>query len=128
RPGADAERGGGREVAGGKKARRVAADERRKTQIKPGVEFGVVFSLILPSSALICGHSFRFQLPNQLPFVRRAAITRARHPPTEAPMPSDPEKRIQELHLTLPPAPKPIAGYKTAVKRGNLLFVSGHGP
>lgn len=43
-------------------------------------------------------------------------------------MQSNPEKRIQELHLTLPPAPKPVAVYKTAVKSGNLLFVSGHGP
>ena len=41
---------------------------------------------------------------------------------------SNPEKRIQELHLTLPPAPKPVAVYKTAVKHGDLLFVSGHGP
>jgi enamine deaminase RidA (YjgF/YER057c/UK114 family) len=41
---------------------------------------------------------------------------------------STPEKRIQELHLVLPPAPKPVAVYKTAVKIGNLLFVSGHGP
>ena len=40
----------------------------------------------------------------------------------------DPDKRIQELHLTLPPAPKPVAVYKPAVKAGNLLFVSGHGP
>lgn len=43
-------------------------------------------------------------------------------------MPSDPEKRVQELHLTLPPAPKPVAVYKTAVKLGNLLYVAGHGP
>ena len=43
-------------------------------------------------------------------------------------MSSPPEKRIQELHLILPPAPKPLAVYKTAVKVGNLLFVSGHGP
>ena len=41
---------------------------------------------------------------------------------------SNPEKRVQELHLTLPPAPKPVAVYKTAVKHGHLLFVSGHGP
>lgn len=41
---------------------------------------------------------------------------------------ASPEKRVQELHLTLPPAPKPVAVYKTAVKHGNLLFVSGHGP
>jgi enamine deaminase RidA (YjgF/YER057c/UK114 family) len=43
-------------------------------------------------------------------------------------MPSKPETRLQELHLTLPPAPKPVAKYKTAVLAGNLLYVSGHGP
>ena len=41
---------------------------------------------------------------------------------------SKPETRIQELHLTLPPAPKPVAKYKTAVLVGNILYVSGHGP
>jgi enamine deaminase RidA (YjgF/YER057c/UK114 family) len=39
-----------------------------------------------------------------------------------------PETRVQELHLTLPPAPKPVAKYKTAVLVGNMLYVSGHGP
>lgn len=43
-------------------------------------------------------------------------------------MASKPEARIQELHLTLPPAPKPVAKYKTAVLVGNMLYVSGHGP
>lgn len=43
-------------------------------------------------------------------------------------MASKPETRIQELHLTLPPAPKPVAKYKTAVLAGNMLYVSGHGP
>jgi enamine deaminase RidA (YjgF/YER057c/UK114 family) len=43
-------------------------------------------------------------------------------------MPSKPETRVQELHLTLPPAPKPVAKYKTAVRVGNMLYVSGHGP
>ena len=41
---------------------------------------------------------------------------------------SKPETRIQELHLVLPPAPKPVAKYKTAVLAGNMLYVSGHGP
>lgn len=41
---------------------------------------------------------------------------------------SSPDKRVQELHLTLPPAPKPVAVYKPAVRVGNLLYVSGHGP
>jgi enamine deaminase RidA (YjgF/YER057c/UK114 family) len=43
-------------------------------------------------------------------------------------MPSKPETRVMELHLTLPPAPKPVAKYKTAVLVGNILYVSGHGP
>src|SRR4029077_7787966 len=43
-------------------------------------------------------------------------------------MPSKPEVRIQELHLVLPNAPKPVAKYKTAVLAGNMLYVSGHGP
>jgi enamine deaminase RidA (YjgF/YER057c/UK114 family) len=43
-------------------------------------------------------------------------------------MASSPEKRIQELHLTLPSPPKPVAKYKTAVQLGNVLYVSGHGP
>ena len=43
-------------------------------------------------------------------------------------MPSKPEIRVQELHLVLPPVPKPVAKYKTAVQVGNMLYVSGHGP
>ncbi|MFL5341237.1 MAG: RidA family protein [Gemmataceae bacterium] len=43
-------------------------------------------------------------------------------------MPSKPETRVQELHLVLPPVPKPVAKYKTAVQVGNMLYVSGHGP
>ena len=43
-------------------------------------------------------------------------------------MPSKPETRVQELHLTLPPVPKPVAKYKTTVRVGNMLYVSGHGP
>jgi enamine deaminase RidA (YjgF/YER057c/UK114 family) len=43
-------------------------------------------------------------------------------------MASKPEARIQELKLTLPPPPKPVAKYKPAVLLGNTLYVSGHGP
>ena len=43
-------------------------------------------------------------------------------------MASDFDQRIDELKLTLPPAPKAVAVYKTAIQVGNLLFVSGHGP
>jgi enamine deaminase RidA (YjgF/YER057c/UK114 family) len=38
------------------------------------------------------------------------------------------EAKIQELHLVLPPPPKPMAVYKPAVLVGNMLYVSGHGP
>jgi enamine deaminase RidA (YjgF/YER057c/UK114 family) len=38
------------------------------------------------------------------------------------------EARLTELNLTLPSAPKPIATYVSAVRHGDLLYVSGHGP
>ena len=38
------------------------------------------------------------------------------------------EKRLVELKLELPPAPKPVAVYRTVVVAGNLAYVSGHGP
>jgi enamine deaminase RidA (YjgF/YER057c/UK114 family) len=41
---------------------------------------------------------------------------------------SSPEARLQELGITLPPPPKPVAKYKPALQIGNLLYVSGHGP
>jgi len=38
------------------------------------------------------------------------------------------EQRLKELALELPPPPKPVAVYVPAVRVGNLLFASGHGP
>jgi enamine deaminase RidA (YjgF/YER057c/UK114 family) len=38
------------------------------------------------------------------------------------------EKKLKELGITLPQPPQPIANYVRAVRVGNLLFVSGHGP
>jgi enamine deaminase RidA (YjgF/YER057c/UK114 family) len=38
------------------------------------------------------------------------------------------DARLAELKLDLPPAPKPVATYVTAVRHGDLLYVSGHGP
>ncbi|HWB13157.1 MAG TPA: RidA family protein [Pirellulales bacterium] len=38
------------------------------------------------------------------------------------------EKRIKELGLELPPAPKPAGVYQPVVQVGNLCYVSGHGP
>ncbi len=39
-----------------------------------------------------------------------------------------PERRLVELGLELPPAPKPMGTYVPAVQVGNLLFLSGLGP
>ena len=38
------------------------------------------------------------------------------------------ESRLSELKLELPTAPKPVATYVTALKVGDMLYVSGHGP
>ena len=38
------------------------------------------------------------------------------------------EKQLEELGITLPPAPKAAANYLPARKSGNLLFLSGHLP
>jgi len=38
------------------------------------------------------------------------------------------EARIKELGITLPDPPKPMGNYIPAVRVGNLLFLSGHGP
>ena len=40
----------------------------------------------------------------------------------------DMEKKLKGLGIVLPEAPKPVANYVPAVRTGNLLFVSGHGP
>ena len=40
----------------------------------------------------------------------------------------DIEKKLEDLKIRLPQAPKPVANYIPAVRAGNLLFVSGHGP
>ena len=38
------------------------------------------------------------------------------------------EQRWAQLGLVLPPAPVPVAVYKTCLITGNHLYVSGHGP
>ncbi len=40
----------------------------------------------------------------------------------------DPELRLKELDLTLPPAPNPVANYLNGVRAGNLIFLAGKGP
>ena len=41
---------------------------------------------------------------------------------------SSPEARLRELGIELGPPPPPVANYIGAVRVGDLLFVSGHGP
>src|SRR5882724_10329211 len=38
------------------------------------------------------------------------------------------EANLKAKNITLPTPPKPLANYVGAVRVGNLLFVSGHGP
>jgi enamine deaminase RidA (YjgF/YER057c/UK114 family) len=38
-----------------------------------------------------------------------------------------PEENLAQLHVTLPPAPKPLGVYKPFLIDGNHLYVSGHG-
>ncbi|MDQ3044245.1 MAG: RidA family protein [Chloroflexota bacterium] len=38
------------------------------------------------------------------------------------------EQRLRELNIALPEMQRPVATYVTAVRTGNLLFVSGVGP
>ena len=39
-----------------------------------------------------------------------------------------PDDNLKALHLTLPPAPKPMAVYRPCLQVGNLLYLSGHVP
>ena len=39
-----------------------------------------------------------------------------------------PEARLARLGITLPPPPPPIANFRTHVRDGNLIFLSGQGP
>jgi enamine deaminase RidA (YjgF/YER057c/UK114 family) len=38
------------------------------------------------------------------------------------------EARLKDLGIELPTPPRPVATYAMAVRSGNLLFLSGHGP
>jgi enamine deaminase RidA (YjgF/YER057c/UK114 family) len=38
------------------------------------------------------------------------------------------EERLDELGIALPDAPKPLANYVPALRAGDLVFLSGHGP
>lgn len=38
------------------------------------------------------------------------------------------ENKLKKLGLGLPPAAKPVANYVSAVRTGDLVYLSGHGP
>ena len=38
------------------------------------------------------------------------------------------EAKLKEMGIELPPAVTPVANYVPAVRTGNLVFLSGHGP
>ena len=38
------------------------------------------------------------------------------------------DEKLEQLGITLPPAPSPIGSYVPAVRTGNLLYLSGLGP
>jgi enamine deaminase RidA (YjgF/YER057c/UK114 family) len=40
----------------------------------------------------------------------------------------NPQERLTSLRLTLPPAPKPVAVYRSLIVVDRLAYVSGHGP
>jgi enamine deaminase RidA (YjgF/YER057c/UK114 family) len=40
----------------------------------------------------------------------------------------NPEKKLEELGITLPEPPKPVANYVNGVRAGNLIFLAGKGP
>lgn len=40
----------------------------------------------------------------------------------------DPEARLEELNITLPKPPAPVANYVNGVRTGNLIFLAGKGP
>lgn len=42
--------------------------------------------------------------------------------------PIDPEARLSAMGVTLPEPSAPVANYVKAVRTGNLVFLSGHGP
>ena len=55
-------------------------------------------------------------------FTAQSAIAQENGPAPSA------ETRLRELGIELPPAPKPVAVYVPAVRAGNTLYASGHGP
>ena len=65
---------------------------------------------------------------NTNPFVVSAVLACLAMPMAVAQESFDPEARLEELGITLPPAPEPVANYVNGVRTGNLIFLAGKGP
>lgn len=60
------------------------------------------------------------------PFLVIAGLAVAQDPPKDVEF--DPEARLAELGIDLPPAPEPVANYVNGVRAGDLIFLAGKGP
>jgi enamine deaminase RidA (YjgF/YER057c/UK114 family) len=58
----------------------------------------------------------------------RGRRPRSNHDTTKDDATMGAEERLAALKLELPPAPKPVATYVTALRVGDHIYVSGHGP
>ena len=62
-------------------------------------------------------------------FLLTAALTTAATAQDEKLINSyDPEAKLKQLGIALPPAPEPVANYVNGVRTGNLIFLAGKGP
>ena len=59
-------------------------------------------------------------------FLLLAGLTAAQNPQNDVEF--DPEARLAELGIELPPAPEPVANYVNGVRTGDLIFLAGKGP
>ena len=72
---------------------------------------------------LTCGATGGILVPGALGCKASATPKRGAGAPSVGP-----EERLRQLGIKLPPPPKPVAVYVPAVRSGNMLYTSGHGP
>ena len=82
----------------------------RRTFLRDGIflSVGASAGVLLPTAVRV--------------FAPRSALAQENVPTGNA------ENRLRKLEIELPPPPKPVAVYVPAVRVGNTLYASGHGP
>ena len=82
----------------------------RRTFLRDGIflSVGASAGVLLPTAVRV--------------FAPRSALAQENVPAGNA------ENRLRKLEIELPPPPKPVAVYVPAVRVGNTLYASGHGP